>query len=252
MASGVGGVRLSSGENIELNPETDFICFAVGMKPDIEVFAKAGLVTIRDGIVVDSRMCSNIPGVYAAGDCCAFKSAIDGQPVGGKLATAAVPMAKVAARVVAGENDEYPGFYNGAATCVGDWRIGSTGFTAAIAEERGIKTVVGYGETTALFPMMPEAGTLKVKIVADLKLLRIVGCQILSQKLSATDKTDIVTLAMQQRMTLKGLSKLAYSAQPWQSFMPARSAIVMACENALEHRAASGGHMDEVKMPERV
>jgi NADH oxidase (H2O2-forming) len=249
--SGVNAVLLSNGEDIEMNPETDFVCFAVGMKPDIEIFAKAGLATTRDGIVVDSRMRTSIPGVYAAGDCCAFNSAIDNQPVGGKLATAAVPMAKVAARAAAGKNDEYPGFYNGAATCVGEWRIGSTGFTAIIAEKRGMATVAGYGETTTIFPMMPGAKTLKVKIVADQKNLRIVGGQILS-KFSATDKTDIVTLAIQRRLTLKGLSRLAYSAQPWQSFFPARNAIVAACENALDRLADGGGHVDQAEILECV
>ncbi|MBN2433203.1 MAG: FAD-dependent oxidoreductase [Acidobacteria bacterium] len=250
-ASGVSAVRLSSGEDIEINPETDFVCFAVGMKPDIEIFAKAGLATTHDGIVVDPRMRTSIPSVYAAGDCCAFNSAIDNRPVGGKLATAAVPMAKVAARVAAGKNDEYPGFYNGAATCVGEWRIGSTGFTAVIAEKRGMSTIAGYGETTTIFPMMPGAKTLKVKIIADQQHLRIVGGQILS-KFPATDKTDIVTLAIQRRMTLKGLSRLAYSAQPWQSFFPARNAIVAACENALDHLAARGVHMEQTEMLECV
>jgi NADH oxidase (H2O2-forming) len=250
-ASGVSEVRLSDGEEIKLNPEKDFLCFTVGMKPDIDIFAKAGLATTGDGIIVDHGMRTNIPDVYAAGDCCAFKSAIDGQPIGGKLATAAVPMAKVAARVAAGKNEKYPGFYNGAATCIGDWRIGSTGFTALIAEKRGITTVVGYGETTTIFPMMPGADTLRVKIVADRKDIRIVGCQILS-KTPATDKTDIATLAIQRRMTLKGLSMLAYSAQPWQSFMPSRNAIVAACENALQRLAEDGGHMEQAEMRESV
>ncbi len=250
-ATGVDEVRLSSGERIKLNPETDFVCFAVGMKPDIEIFAKAGLATSRDGIIVDYGMRTNIPGVYAAGDCCAFNSAVDGQPIGGKLATTAVPMAKVAARVAAGKKDRYPGFYNGAATCVGGWMIGSSGFTVATAAKRGITTVVGRGETTTIFPMMPGAEPLKVKIVADRKDLRIVGCQILSKR-PVTDKIDIATLAIQRRMTLKGLSRLAYSAQPWQSFMPARNAIVAACENALSHLDRNGGYMEEEEMPECV
>jgi hypothetical protein len=67
-----------------------------------------------------------------------------------------------------------------------------------------------------------------------------------------TDKTDIVTLAIQRRMTLKGLSRLAYSAQPWQSFMPARNAIVAACENALDHLARGGKHAEEAEMLECV
>jgi NADPH-dependent 2,4-dienoyl-CoA reductase/sulfur reductase-like enzyme len=187
----------------------------------------------RDGIIVNGRMQTNIPGVYAAGDCCSFVSLIDGQPVGGKLATNAVPMAKTAARVVAGRDDEYPGFINGAATCVYDFRIGSTGFTEEAAHTRDFETIAGYGETTTLFPMMPEAQPLHVKIVADKKSLRIIGGQIVS-KLPATDKTDVITLAIQRRLTLKGLARLSYSAQPWQSFFPARSAIVEACEKALD------------------
>jgi len=236
---GVNRVGLSNGDTIELDPEKDFLCFAVGMKPNTGLFNDSALEMTRDGIVVDTRMRTNIPDVYAAGDCCAFYSSIDEKPLGGKLATNAVPMAKIAARVLAGKDDEYPGFFNGAATCVEDWRIGSTGFTAAIAESRGIETIVGYGETTTLFPMMPGAEELKVKIVADKKNMRIIGGQVLS-KLPATDKIDVITLAIQRRLTLKGLSKLSYSAQPWQSFFPARSAIVEACENALDNFAAKG------------
>ena len=50
---------------------------------------------------------------------------------------------------------------------------------------------------------------------------------------------DVISLAIQNRLTLKSLAKLSYSAQPWQSFFPARSAIVEACENALEKFSAS-------------
>jgi len=178
-------------------------------------------------------MRTNLPDVFAAGDCCAYRSYIDGAPQGGKLATNAVPMAKVAAKTLAGIDDRYPGFINGAATCIGDWRIGSTGFTEFTAARRGFETVAGYGETTTLFPMMPGADTLKVKIVADRKSLRIIGGQILS-KLPATDKTDIITLAIQQKMKIGELAHLSYSAQPWQSFFPARSAIVEACEDAVK------------------
>lgn len=227
-------VLLSNGTHIELDPHHDFICFAAGVKPDVSLFENQGLEMNADGIVVDSRMRTNIADVYAAGDCCSYFSGIDKKPIGGKLATNAVPMAKIAARVVAGKDDEYGGLYNGAATCVGDMRIASTGFTAEVAAKRGIETVEGWGETTTLFPMMPNAGKLRIKIIADIRDLRIVGAQIISI-LSATDKIDIITLAIQRKLTLKGLAKLSYSAQPWQSFMPAQSAIVQACENALDN-----------------
>jgi len=234
---GVSHVGLSNGNGFDLDPEKDFLCFAVGMKPDLDLFLQSDLEMTRDGIVIDDHMRTNIPDVMAAGDCCTFFSSIDEKPLSGKLATNAVPMAKVAARVLAGRNVEYGGFLNGAATCVEDWRVASTGFTAAIARNRGIETIVGYGESTTLFPMMPGAEELKIKIVANKENRRIIGAQVLS-KLPATDKIDVITLAIQQGMTLNDLSRLSYSAQPWQSFFPAKSAIVEACENALETLAA--------------
>ena len=61
--AGVTAACISNGEIIRLNPEKDFVCFAIGMKPDIELFAKTGLSTTRDGIVVDTEMRTTIPNV---------------------------------------------------------------------------------------------------------------------------------------------------------------------------------------------
>lgn len=231
-------VVLSDGRRIELPGEHDFVCLSMGMRPDVALFAEAGLAVERDGIVVDSRMRTSQAGVYAAGDCCRYVSGIDGQAIGGKLATNAVPMAKVAARVAAGGDDEYVGFYNGHATCAYDLRIGSAGFTERIAQQRGFDTLCGYGQTTSRFPMMPGASPVRVKVVAERDSGRILGGQVLSE-VSATDKVDVLTLAIQQRLTLKELSQLSYSAQPWQSFFPARNPIVQACEDGLKQLYAS-------------
>lgn len=241
-------VQVDGEESIELDPTTDFICFSVGMKPDIELFKDQGLEMNRDGIVIDSRMRTNIPGVLSAGDCCSYTSLIDEKPIGGKLATNAVPMAKIAARVLAGKDDEYLGFVNGAATCAYDLRMGATGFSEELARKRGFDVVIGWGETTTLFPMMPGAAPLKVKIIADAKDLRIIGAQVVST-LSTTDKIDVLSLAIQHRTTLKGLSKLSYSSQPWQSFFPARNAIVDACENALNNFSEQQEAVDYPSMP---
>jgi NADPH-dependent 2,4-dienoyl-CoA reductase/sulfur reductase-like enzyme len=228
----VSRVLISGGDAIELDPEIDFVCFTVGMKPDIQLFEGQGLAVDADGILVDKQMRTNIPGIIAAGDCCSGTSLIDGKPISGKLATNAVPMARTAARVVAGMDAEYAGFVNGSATCAYGVRLGSTGFTQALAGQRGFETIAGSGETTSIFPMMPGTGNLRVKVVADAKDGRIIGGQAVSP-LPVTDKIDIFSFAIQSRSTLEDLAKLSYSAQPWQSFFPARSAIVEACENAM-------------------
>jgi hypothetical protein len=79
----------------------------------------------------------------------------------------------------------------------------------------------------------------------------VIGGQVISTS-SAADKIDTITLAIQQRLTLLGLSKLSYSAQPWQSFMPARNAIVQACEDALQSERAGDGKVYVSELAEGV
>ena len=55
--------------------------------------------------------------------------------------------------------------------------VGSVGFTDESARRRGFQTVLGFGETTTLFPMMPGAGSLKIKIIADAHDFRIIAGQ---------------------------------------------------------------------------
>ena len=48
-----------------------------------------------------------------------------------------------------------------------------------------------------------------------------------------------LNLAIQQQLTVRELARLSYSAQPWQSFLPARNPVVEACEAALSGKAGS-------------
>ncbi len=232
----VSGVVLDDGTTIPLEEGRDFVIVSVGLRPDLGPFEESDLERERDGLIVDDHMRTSIPDVYAAGDCVHFWSGIDGKPIGGKLATNAVPMAKVAAKNIAGVDASYPGFFNGAATCVRELRVGSTGFTEAVARARGFRTVAGWGETTSKFPMMPGARPVRVKIIADAETGRVIGGQVLGEE-AVAERVDVITLAIQAQMSLQQLAALSYSAQPWQTFFPARNAIVQAAEDALKNLA---------------
>ncbi|MDA0659114.1 MAG: FAD-dependent oxidoreductase [Planctomycetota bacterium] len=56
-------VSMSSGEKIT----ADLVIVAIGVRPNIELAVPAGIAT-QEGILVDSRMQTSIPNVYAAGD----------------------------------------------------------------------------------------------------------------------------------------------------------------------------------------
>jgi len=229
----VSEVVLGDGSKIELEEGTDFVIVSAGVRPALDLFVDTKLEMVKDGIVVDPSMRTNLPDVFAAGDCVSFHSSIDGKPLGGKLATNAVPMAKIAAKTMLGKKAVYPGFSNGAATCLGELRVGGTGFTESFARQRGFETVSGYGETTSKFPIMPGAEPVKVKLVADAKTGRLLGGQVLGPD-AVAERIDVISLAIQHKLVMSEVAQLSYSAQPWQTFFPARNPIVQAAEDALE------------------
>ena len=228
----VSGVELSDSKSIELEKDRDFVVVSIGMRPDIDIFKDTGLEIGRDGIIVDEHMRTNIDNMWAAGDCVEFHSGIDLKTVGGKLATNAVPMAKVAALDMLGKKARYPGFYNGAVTLVGNFRVGSTGFTERFALERGFDVYTTFSKTSTRFPMMPGAGELKVKLVFERGSDRLLGGQVVGTE-AVAERIDLLTLAIQHRLTARDLADLSYCAQPWQTFFPARNAIVEAAMQAI-------------------
>ena len=65
------GVTLADGRTLE----ADLVCLCIGTRANVELVANTQVlegenVQIERGIVVDEGMRTNVPGIYAAGDCC--------------------------------------------------------------------------------------------------------------------------------------------------------------------------------------
>lgn len=224
-------VSLSDNSLINLD-ENDIVVMCVGVKPNVDLFVDSPLELDKDGIRVNEYMETNVDSVYAAGDCASYISYIDKKPLGGKLATNAVPMAKVCAYRILGKNYSYPGFINGAVTKCVDWRMGGTGFNEEIAKSRGFEIVTAIGETTTRFPMIPGATKALVKLIAEKDTLRILGAEVVAGE-SVPQFVDVVSYAIQKSSTVYDLFQFSYCAQPFQTFFPASNAIVQAAEKLL-------------------
>lgn len=207
------------------------VVFAVGMNPNVELFKNTALKIGTEGIIVNEKMETNIEDVYAVGDCVQFKSGITNEIVSGKLATNAVPMGRVLAKNILGGKRVYKGFFNGTATKIENVFVGSTGLTEKSAVGK-YDILVGYSELTTIFPIMPEAKKVRIKLIGDRKEGKIIGGQVISG-MPVTDKVDLITMAIQYGLTIEELAGLSYSAQPYQSFFPANNLIVAAAEDML-------------------
>ena len=213
--------------------QTGIVIFAVGMRPNISVIKDTEISADNDGILVNNKMETNVKEIYAVGDCTQFYSGIDNEVLSGKLATNAVPMAKILGFNLLGQNREYKGFFNGAATKVGKYFAGGTGFSEKTAAQRGFEVICGYSEVTTKFPIMPTKKNKKMKLVVDKKTHRILGAQIVSGE-PVVGRIDLLTYAIQKKSTVEDLTELSYASQPHQSFYPAANLVVLAAEDVLK------------------
>ena len=143
-------------------------------------------------------------------------------------------MAKILGYNLLGQNRTYTGYYNGAATKVGEYYIGGTGLSERAAIEAGYQVECGYSELTTRelttrFPIMPDAKKIRFKLVVDRKSHRLLGGQIVSGQ-PVTGRIDLLTFTLQKGSTVEDLSALSYSSQPYQAFFPAANGIVLAAE----------------------
>ncbi len=95
--------------------------------------------------------------------------------------------------------------------------------------DEGFKIVKGYSQLTTQFPIMPGKKELRAKLLADKKTAKILGGQVISGE-PVTTLIDLISFAIQKEATVYDLIDLSYSAQHYQSFLPAGNAIVIAAE----------------------
>jgi len=103
-------VRTGSGRAIE----TDGVVAGIGIHPNLDLAKEAGL-KIDDGIVVNERLETSVPDIYAAGDAANFFHSALGKRTRVEHENNAVEMGKLAGRNMVGANDAYihiPMFYS--------------------------------------------------------------------------------------------------------------------------------------------
>ena len=97
-------VRLSNGKRVA----ADLVISATGVKPAIGFLQDSGITCLL-GILTDERMQTNVPGIYAAGDCAEAFDKISGKTMVSAIQPNAADQARVAALNMAGQHAVLPG-----------------------------------------------------------------------------------------------------------------------------------------------
>lgn len=97
-------VKLSNGQTVE----ADLVISATGVRPAIGFLEKSGITCLL-GVLTDEHLQTNVPGIYAAGDCAEAFDKVSGKTIVSAIQPNAAEQARVAALNMVGQKTELKG-----------------------------------------------------------------------------------------------------------------------------------------------
>ena len=188
--------------------EVDFVFFATGAKPNIELAQKAGLEIGETGaIAVNQYLQTSDPDIYAIGDCMENWDIVTGSKRRHQLAANSIRTGYIAGRNVAlGNHLTYEGTVMPFVTKVFGHQIGAVGFTDREAREKGLEAASVAVDTPRLRDRF-NGRPAHYKLIADAKTKTLIGAQIVSEEI-VSGTVDKLALAIACRLPLSKLVQI--------------------------------------------
>jgi len=216
----------------------DAVVVAAGVRPAASVAAEAGAMTGPGGaLLVDDRMRTSLPDVYAAGDCIAPYHHVVGRPAFVPLGPAANKTGRVAGTVAAGGDARFPGIVGTAVVKVFDLAVARTGLTLAEAEAEGLPAIAtdALGRSRAKY--YPGAEPVSVRLVHE-SGGRLLGAQLVGSGDGVAKRVDVIAVALQAGFDVQDLGALDLSYAP--PYAPVYEPILLAAQAATATLAPQG------------
>lgn len=157
----------------------DMVIMSVGVRPETAIAKACGIETnSRGSIIVDSKMCTNIPNIYAVGDAVEVKNFITNAPSFIPLAGPANKQGRIAADNISGYESEYTGTQGSAVLKLFDMTVATTGLNEKSAQLSKIDYDKVYIYSSSHASYYPNGNMMSIKALWDKKSLKIIGAQI--------------------------------------------------------------------------
>jgi len=212
----------------------DIVVLGLGVTPNSALAHAAGLMTgDSGGIVVDDHMRTSADGVWAAGDCVETFHRVSRKQVAIALGTHANKQGLVVGVNVTGGDAAFPGVLGTAVSKVCEYEVARTGLNEREARDAGFDAVAVTIESTSRAGYMPDAPTLRVKMVTDRPTGRVLGLQIVGRE-GAAKRIDIAAVAIWNEMTAAELVYVDLGYAP--PFSPLWDPVLVAARKAADAR----------------
>jgi len=225
----VESVKLENGDILE----TDAVILTVGYKPNVELARKSDIYVDESGfIAVDEYMRTHVKDIFAVGDCAQKRDFVTRARVSTMLASTACAEARIAGMNLFNLNvvKTFSGTIAIYATAIGNTGFGTAGLTEARAKAEGIDSITGTFEGVDRHPgNLPDSHKQLVKLIAARQSGVIIGGEVIGG-LSAGELTNVIGLAIQNRMSVNSLLTSQIGTHPCLTASPAGYPLIKAAE----------------------
>ena len=192
----------------------DMVVLAIGVTPDTGLARDAGLALgVKGSILVNDRMETSVPDIYAVGDAVQVRHFVTGQDTLLSLAGPANKQGRIAADNICGGDSRYPGSQGSSVIKVFDMTAASTGVNEKTAKAAGIDC-----DKLVLSPMShagyyPGGRVMTMKVVFEKNTYRLLGAQIVGYE-GVDKRIDVLSTAIHAGLTVLQLKDLDLAYAP--------------------------------------
>ena len=212
--------------------DVDLVILSIGVKPNSAIAKNAGIATgTHDAILVNEKMETNIPHIYAAGDCATAKHIILKKDVYLPLGTTANKQGKIAGANIAGATETFKGVAGTSVVKIFDLEVARTGLTEKEALENKFNAVSSVVTSKTRAHYYPGGKPITIKLIMEKKNGKLLGAQMVGGE-GVSKRIDIVVAGLYKGMTIDELSRLDLSYAP--PFAPVWDPLLVAANDALK------------------
>ena len=207
-----GGVKVLLKDAAPL--QSDMVVLAIGVTPESELAKTAGLeLGVKGSILVNDRMETSVPHIYAVGDAVQVKHFVSGEDTVIPLAGPANKQGRIAADNICGGDSRYTGTQGTSVAKIFSVTAASTGLNMKNAEKAGLDA-----DYVILSPMShagyyPGGKVMTMKVVFEKETYRLLGAQIVGYE-GVDKRIDVLATAIRAGLKATELKNLELAYAP--------------------------------------
>jgi len=207
-----GGIEVLLKDSAPLH--ADLVVLAIGVTPESGLAKEAGLALgMKGSILVNDRMETSVPDIYAVGDAVQVKHYVTGEDALIALAGPANKQGRIAADNICGGDSRYLGSQGSSVIKIFDMTAATTGINETNARKSGQDV-----DTVILSPMShagyyPGGKLMTMKVVFEKETYRLLGAQIVGYE-GVDKRIDVLATAIHAGLKATQLKDLDLAYAP--------------------------------------